>query len=230
MAEHISPEERLFKVIQEGKVPGKEGGSKRNRLAEWLREAKRFALSIGSASPDRSKGSGRKWAIPAHVKLPELEPEHINKILAAVLVITALLTIYSVVSKRQDTVRLTAAVSKIRISPVSGAGKPTPFKMVDEYIEEIRKRDIFHPTTIAPIVEPQQAVSESLVKSAGNLKLKGISWGDAPKAMILRQDDKENKMYFLTKDQMIGSTGIKIKEIYRNKVVISDGKEDMELL
>ena len=80
------------------------------------------------------------------------------------------------------------------------------------------------------ILEPKIAGQESLKKAAEDLKLQGISWGDRPTAMILWQTDKESKMYFLIKGQSIGSTGIKVKTIYKNRVTIELEGSEMELL
>ena len=95
----------------------------------------------------------------------------------------------------------------------------------------MRKRDIFRPAPKeTEAEEAKPVVSDSLKKGAEDLKLQGIAWGPAPKAMILWQKDKESNMYFLTNGQEIGATGIKVKEIYRDKVMIGNDEEEMELL
>jgi hypothetical protein len=233
MAENISPEERLFKVIQQGKDPDPgEKGPGDGKFGGWLRGLKRLISSIGSAHPERKKGFDWNSVIPAGLKLPELEPGAINKILAIVLVIVLALTAYLSSIKRRDTMKITDAVSKIQIASAAGKEKMEPLKKVDFYIDEIRKRDIFRPAPKEAEVETKQAVtvSDSLKKEAESLKLQGIAWGPAPKAMILWQKDKESNMYFLMKGQAIGATGIRVKEIYKDKVVIGDDKEEVELL
>ncbi|MCX5677839.1 MAG: hypothetical protein NTY76_01895 [Candidatus Omnitrophica bacterium] len=231
MAENISPEERLFKVIQQGKnsapEEGKPGGKK---FGEWLRGLKRFISAVGAPPSGEKKGFNWKTIIPANLKLPELEPGVINKVLAAALIIVAILVIYALTSKRQDTTMITDAVSKIQIASVGGNEKIEPLKKADFYLAEIRKRDIFHPIPKEAVTETKQGASGKLKKAAESLKLQGISWGPAPKAMILWQNDKEGNMYFLTKGQTIGSTGIKIKEIRKDKVVIGNDEEEMDLL
>jgi len=232
MAENISPEERLFRVIQQGKNPALEKERPGNKkLAGWLRGLRRFVSSIGSAASKENKGFDWKSIVPANFKLPELEPGAINKALAVTLVVVMMLVVYSSISKRQDTTKITDAVSKIQIAPIEGGEKIGPLKKIDFYIDGIRKRDIFHPAK--PEEEAagtEQPVSDLLRKTAENLKLQGISWGSVPKAMILWQNDKESNMYFLMKGQAIGSTGVKVKEIYRDKVVIGYNEEEMELL
>ena len=232
MAENISPEERLFKVIQQGKNPAsgnEKPGDK--KLAGWLRAFKRFASSIGSAASGENKGFDWKSIVPANFKLLELEPGAINKALAVTLVVVMMLVVYSSISKRQDTTKITDAVSKIQIAPLAGGEKMEPLNKVDFYVDGIRRRDIFHPVMPEEAaVGTEQPVSELLKKAAESLKLQGISWGSTPKAMILWKTDKESNMYFLMKGQAIGSTGVKVKEIYRDKVVIGTDEEEMELL
>lgn len=233
MAENISPEERLFKVIQQGKNSApEEGKSGGKRFGGWLRGLRRLMSSIGRAPSAEKKGFSWKAIVPADFKLPELEPGVINKVLVAALIVVVALAVYLSASKRRDTTMITAAVSKIQTAPVGGKEKITPLKKVGFYLDEIRKRDIFHPAPEKSAVEVKQevSVSDSLKKASEGLKLQGISWGPMPKAMILWQDDKESNMYFLIKGQAIGSTGIRVKEIHRNKVVIGDDKEEMELL
>jgi hypothetical protein len=231
MAENISPEERLFKVIQQGKGPTPEDGKPGNKkFNEWLRGLKHFMAAAGSAFSKGNKGFDWKKIAPANLKIPELEPGAINKILAVALFIVVMLVAYSSMSKRQDTMKITDAVSKIQIASAGGKEKIEPLKKADFYLGEIRKRDIFRPVPKEEVIEAKPAVSGRLKKAAENQKLQGIAWGAVPKAMILWQNDKENSMYFLTKGQTIGSTGVRIKDIKKDKVIIGDDEEEMELL
>jgi hypothetical protein len=235
MVENLSPEERLFKVIQEGKQekpkerPEKQIGK---NVDEWMRGMKRFILSIGARRPaPAGKGFDWKKMIPRPVKLNELKPDLINKALAGVLVMVVALVVYSAFSERQDMAKVTGAISRLQKSPLTAGGeKIEPFESLDFYLNEIRKRDIFRPIPKSMMLEPKVALQESLRKSAENLKLQGISWGDRPTAMILWQTDKESKMYFLIKGQSIGSTGIKVKAIYKNRVTIEREDSEMDLL
>ena len=233
MADNISPEERLFKVIQQGKAPAPGAGEPEGKKPDgWLRGVKHFISSIIPGFSEDKKGFDWKKLIPENVKLPDLEPGVINRILAGALVVIVALVIYSSLSKRQDTTRITDAVSKIQIASVAGREKIEPLKEESFYLDQIKKRDIFHPPLKEkePEAKIEQDVSDSLKKATQNLKLQGISWGDTPKAMILWQSDKEGKMYFLKAGQAIGSTGIKVKEVHRNKVIVGDDKGEMELL
>ena len=43
------------------------------------------------------------------------------------------------------------------------------------------------------------------------------------------QDAATQEIYFLKKDDLVGKTEIKVKDILRDKIVISYGEEEMEL-
>ena len=43
------------------------------------------------------------------------------------------------------------------------------------------------------------------------------------------QIEKDGKVYFLKEGQMIGTTGIEVKSIMKNKVMLGYGDEEMEL-
>jgi hypothetical protein len=231
MAENISPEERLFNVIQRGKQPAPgsgESGDKKPGL--WASLLKRFMPPGKPQMQEEKKGFDWKKIFPASIKLPELEAAAINKILILALFVTTIFFTKSLLTKQKDATKIADTVSKIHASSSLGMKKVEPFKALNYYLGEIRNRDIFRPAPKGVTTGARREVSDSLKKAAENLKLKGVSWGETPKAMILWQDDKDSKIYFLTEGQEIGTMGIKVKEIYRNKVKIGDDKEEMELL
>ncbi len=231
MAENISPEERLFNVIQRGKQPAAGSGDPGDKKpGGWMAKLKRFFPASRPSSHEGKKSFNWKTIFPASIQLPEIEPGAINKALVAALIISTVFFIHSFLVKQKDASQIAQAVSKISISSSLGLKKEEPLKGLAYYLGEIQNRDIFHPAPKNIVVGVKREASESLKKAAESLKLAGISWGDTPKAMILRQDDKDGKMYFVTQGQPIGQTGIIVQEIHRNKVKISDGKEEMELL
>ncbi|MBL7158517.1 MAG: hypothetical protein ISS91_03320 [Candidatus Omnitrophica bacterium] len=235
MAENISPEERLFKVIQEGSqekpddAPEKRPGA---GIDGWIRGIKRSILSARAGRPGRpGKGFDWKKIIPRAAGAYEVKPELLNKVLAVILVFVTALVAYSAFGRRQNTVKIAETISRLKKSALTGAREAAePFKKVEFYLDALRKRDIFHPVPKGAAPEPGTASKESLKNAAANLKLQGISWGDKPTVMILLQTEKESKMYFLIQGQPIGATGIKVKYIYRDRVVIERGGSEMELL
>ncbi|MBN2453763.1 MAG: hypothetical protein JXB40_05855 [Candidatus Omnitrophica bacterium] len=237
MAENISPEERLFKVIQQGKqLEPASGAPEKKGFPGLLSAIRRMMSSGGPAVKPRTSAPGKsfdwKKIFPANLKFPEPKPGQINKALFFVLILMIAAVVYSLATKRQDAARITDAVSKIQISSAGGREKIEPFKALAHYLGRIQERNLFRPYPRGGVIEsrPSEEVSASMQDIAASMKLQGIAWGEKPRAMILWQDDKEGKMYFLTKGQTIGSTNIKVKEIYRNKVVIGDDMEEMDLL
>ncbi|MFH0983900.1 MAG: hypothetical protein V1882_00025 [Candidatus Omnitrophota bacterium] len=227
MSEMISPEERLFKVIQQGKLvagQGRRDPEKKN--GGWLEGFKRFIPSsaVGTA------GAIAKEDFLVRIKWPELEPENINKVLAVVLGAVLVFVVYVASSKHKDVAMITDAAAKIGALPGEGEKKIETLKELSFYLNAIRKRDVFRASTGAPVASNVQKISESLSKTTESMKLQGISWGDVPKAMILVQNDKDSKMYFLVEGQAIGTTGLRVTEISRSNVKISDGKEETVLL
>lgn len=226
MSETISPEERLFKVIQQGKLAaGRESGAGGEKNRGWIERFKRFIASWTAGKT----GADGKEIVPARIKWPELEPESINKVLAAILAIVLGFIIYTVSGKQKDVAVIMNAVSRIKASPEEGK-KITTLKELSFYLNEIRKRDIFHANAAPSAGESGQKKSETFTKAVENMKLQGISWGGVPKAMILWKDGKESKMYFLVEGQAIGTTGYKVIEISRTSVKVSDGNEETVLL
>ena len=227
MSESLSPEERLFKVIQQGKrTTGQDSGVREKKNDGWLDRSKRFIASYTGGKP----GADWKKSLLSRIKWPELEPENINRVLAVVFGIVFVFTICAALKKNKDVAAIAAAVSRIKVSSEEGKKRVEPLKELSFYLKEIRKRDVFHSGVGAPSGESVQKSSEPLVKAPENLKLQGISWGDVPKAMILWQSGKDSKMYFLVEGQALGTTGFKVTKISKSTVTVDDGKEETVLL
>ena len=64
-------------------------------------------------------------------------------------------------------------------------------------------------------------------KLAESLKLQGIAWSDAPKALI--EAGGSGKLFVVKENQAIGTTGMRVKKILRNKVILTNGESDFEL-
>jgi hypothetical protein len=227
MADTLSPEERLFKLIQQGKPPpGQAGGLNEKKNGSWFERSKSFITSqiFGST------GAGPKANFLKRIKWPELELETINKVLAVVLAIVLMFVVYALSGKHKDVAMITNAAARIGALPGDAKKKIETLKELSFYLNEIQKRDVFHATAGATVVQSVQRMSEALSKTTETMKLQGISWGDVPKAMILVQEDKDSKMYFLVEGQAIGTTGLKVTEISRSTVKVSDGVEETVLL
>ncbi len=227
MADTISPEERLFKVIQQGKLTaGQDRSGSGEKTGGGFERFKRFitAQIAGKTGADSREG------LLARIKWPELEPGIVNKVLAVVLVVALGLVAYEVLGKHKDVAVIMEAVSRIKTLPEEDKKKIEPLKALSFYLSEIRKRDIFRANAESPVVENVQIKSESLEKAVESMKLQGISRGDVPKAMILWQNGKDSKMYFLVEGQAIGTSGFKVIKILKNTVTVGDGVEETVLL
>jgi type II secretory pathway component PulC len=231
--EKVSPEERLFKVIQEGKKsPSGIEVSKKKKIKIDLRGIKQFFTNLKPrpVAKEKPKEAGAPLALP--IKLQEIDPKAINKVLIVILSLLTVLVIHSAINKRPNIAKITDAVSKIKFQALKKKAIES-FKPVALYLEEVRKRDIFRPVPQAQqkvaIIAPKAKKAQAKLKEmAKDLKLVGISWGKSPKAMIRSQ--KEQNTYFLRQGQMIGTTGIEVKTIFKDKVIISYQGEEMELL
>jgi len=237
MPENISPEEKLFKIIQNGKAaaaPQKDEAAdsakaKPKRMPKLNQNSiKRFFEKLqlkGLPMPEPREA----LALPA--KLQDADLGAINKILALVLVLVATFAGYQLIVKQYD---INALVEKASRMPVPKAKREAiePFKPLSFYLDAVKKRDILSP---APKPEEKKSALEKeeppkpkLAELAAGLTLQGISWGAVPKAIIKSEDDEQ--IFFLKEGQLIGATTIKVKSITKDKVMISHGEEEMELL
>ncbi len=111
--------------------------------------------------------------------------------------------------------------AKVSVTPVASR-----LQELSYYIDRMRERDIFKmgkKKEEAPA--PSGAPSSAFVSATEHLKLVGIAWSSDPDAMI--EDTKFSKTYFVKRGQMIGE--FKVEAIYRDKVVLSYEKEEVEL-
>jgi len=226
----ISPEERLFKVIQEGK--NSPPGNKSGRRGIPRMGIKQF---LGGLMPRAAvAGAPRTTSVVFPVKFSDINPTAVNKVLIVILVILAVSIVNYAVRARPNVAKISEAISKMPAPAVKKKKEIEAFKPASIYIDEIRKRNIFVPYAAKeekPVIaapREEEKAQETLKKIAASIKLQGISWGKNPKAIIKHVG--EDKMYFLKEGQMLGATGVELKEIHKNKVVISYKGEEMELL
>ena len=100
-------------------------------------------------------------------------------------------------------------------------------KAASYYFEKVRERDIFKmgakkPTTAAT---SPKGPSSRIIEATQHLKLVGISWSNDPDAMI--EDTKALRTFFVKRGQMMGE--VKVQAIFKDKVVLGFGGEEIEL-
>ncbi|MBL7157625.1 MAG: hypothetical protein ISS92_05660 [Candidatus Omnitrophica bacterium] len=228
----FSPEERLFRVIQEQKTPS--SGMKNTGIMMPRMSLGKIKVFLSGFMPKARIGSDGQTvaSISLPIRLHEIDPKTVNMILAAILTILVACAVYYAIDQKPKISKITEGISMAALSetPKNTAGEE--LEPIDSYVSMARKRDIFRPMPEkeqkAVQVESVQSGAEELKTLAGSLKLKGISWGESPKAMI--KHEGEGKVYFLKPGQTIGSTGISVKEIFKNSVVIRHDGDEMELL
>jgi len=135
---NVSPEEKLFNIIQKGP----------KTTAEPDVAAKSVRASLPTSIP-RLKAllSQIKVKLPAaflEMKLSEIKPAAINNVLIAVLCVVTVLVIHVAANRRPNIATLTSALSKTEMPQVSGR-EIEPFKEVSYYLKASGKRDIFKP-------------------------------------------------------------------------------------
>ncbi|MBL7069665.1 MAG: hypothetical protein ISS34_07400 [Candidatus Omnitrophica bacterium] len=200
----ISPEERLFKVIQGGKA------------APPHKAARRLGI--------------RALALPVKFQIHELDIKVVNMALSFILIFLAIAVAYYAIYASPSVAKITEVASAVKPLLAKKADIEN-FKPMPYYLMEIDKRNIFQP---APklnekVISSRERTSmEELQEISGDFKLQGISWGKMPKVMI--KSEKEDKIYFLKEGQMIGATNIKVEKIFNNKVIVSCEDAQMELL
>jgi hypothetical protein len=108
------------------------------------------------------------------------------------------------------------------IANSAGMSGISSIKPSSYYLEKIRQRDIFKMGRINKEEEKQKV---QIIELAKNFKLVGISWSDDPDVMI--EDTSSKRTFFVKRGQAIGD--IKVQAVFKDKVILSYGKEEMEL-
>ena len=233
MPENISPEEKLFRIIQEGKDnPPEKKEPKKKEQKPFMDGIKQFfaGIKFKPQAEETSPAAGEAArAIPLPFALNDAELKKINRMLAILLGVVMLFAFYYLMARRPSMREFSESASGLQFEMAKR--KPIEaFKPLSFYMERVEKRNIFQP---APKVKKEVVVikeppRKKLAELASDFTLQGISWGEVPKAMIMTGVDEQ--IFFLKEGQKIGITGITVKSIMRDKVMISYGEEEMELL
>ncbi|MCQ9207725.1 MAG: hypothetical protein NG740_07590 [Omnitrophica bacterium] len=240
MAENVSPEEKLFKIIQNeknspspGPGPQNTGPGKSDRVKQFftgLNPLRHAHAALGRTAPERILHAPRAAALMIPVGARATDLKAINKMLVLFLVIATVLAFYYLLKGRPNIADISASVSDI---PFRRSGRKTieTFKPLNFYLDMVKKRDILHSLPTAEEIKAEALEMEpepELANLAESLKLAGISMGTVPKAMV--EDTIDGQVYFVKIGQTIGATGIKVKSISKDSVIITYGKEEMQLL
>jgi hypothetical protein len=101
-------------------------------------------------------------------------------------------------------------------------------KSASYYLEKARERDIFTMNKKPLSKEPVSGKgnSQRILEATQNLRLVGISWSDDPDVMI--EDTKIQRTFFLKKGQIV-ENDIRLKAVFKDKVILNYGGEEIEL-
>jgi hypothetical protein len=218
----LTPEKQLLKIIET---------SKANSVGVHAQTSKRYGMSwlnFGAWLGRISFLKVRFEKIFQGFSLEQLDVKVTNRILGFLVAVLLLYFSGSLIASLVNlskTPRLesTAPVAKIEANFPEATGLK---KAASYYLDKVRERDIF--TMGLKKTAEKQSENNPSAKSleiASTLKLVGISWSNDPDAMI--EDTKELKTFFVKRGEMVGDA--KVQAIFKDKVVLSLGKEEFEL-
>ena len=221
-----------------------EGKAAKGPLLENFRQLFKKGIHLpGRQAPSGRKSAGPQSLFASPVRLQGIDSvkqllatgidlDSVNKVLTVALVLLMVYAVTVAVNKKSSIGKLMQSISHIKFGK-STSEAVEAYQPVDHYLGQVRGRDIFNPvgevkTQVMPEpLAPPEPPKPRLKEMVGGLSVVGIAWGETPKAMI--QDAATQEIYFLKKDDLIGKTEIKVKDILRGKIVISYGEEEMEL-
>ncbi|MFA6078783.1 MAG: hypothetical protein WC779_03445 [Candidatus Omnitrophota bacterium] len=205
--DNITPEEKLLKIIENPDV-----------------EKRRVHHGAGkSAAPAlASMGSILKSLHIDKDVLKYIDLKMANKIVAVLCVFFTIFWIIDFINgdkefkKRLDKVKKEASVAAAPIELI-----PIPDVKMAELLAQVKKRNIF--TLLPPKAEVVK--SQEMQQLAVDLKLVGIIWSDNPQAMV--EDSKGAKTYLVSTGDTVA--GMKIKTIFKDKVIVTNGDQEWQL-
>lgn len=205
MADKVTPEEKLLKVI-ENPINAREGGILDTK------ESLKGVLFIK-----------KWWAGLEKIKIQALfSLKNVYKLLIISSVLVSSLAIFTFMKGYND---FKKRIKNIETSPYAKLKeeKAKYLFSVDlkEAIKDISRRNIF--SSLAE--KPEAVPSREIELTIANLKLVGIIWSANPQAMI--EDIKENKTFLLGAGEAVGN--FKIKKILRDRVIIGKDEQEWEL-
>ena len=231
-------------VIKNKIPPAGAGKAVKGSLLENFRQLLTKGIhSPGKSAGPASGGAGPQSLFASPIRLQGMDSvkqllttgidlDSVNKVLTGALVLLMVYAITAAVNKKSSIGKLMQSISHIKFEK-STSGAIEVYQPVDHYLGQVRGRDIFNPVgevktqAMPEPLAPPEPPKPKLKEMVSGLSVVGIAWGEIPKAMI--QDAATQEIYFLKKDDLVGKTEIKVKDILRGKIVISYGEEEMEL-
>ena len=221
MPREISPEEKLFNIIQAGKDPALAHKQKRAQAAKGLN---RFFPGLITELKHTAQGSGEDAQSTAILgfEFERIDLRLVNKALAIILFVLIGLVAYFTANKKPGFLNVASFISPTGLQALKPKAVES-YKPLDFYIEEVKKRDLFHPVTAAGVAGPVKTDLQAITK---DLSLSGIYQGKNTEAIV--EDKTNKKVYFLKQGDEI--KGLKVKQVFKDRVILQSGDEEAELL
>lgn len=217
----LTPEKQLLNLIEDPKT--KDAGIRSN-------VAKHHSMRLFSSGVWRGKLSFFKdyfkKGLSGGFRQPDLKV--INRLLAVIIV----LSVFYLMNTFYFSIENLKKMSGLKFAAQEGAKLASPKEIsalkqtAAYYVDKIRERDIFKIGAKKTLKDTAPAAPlPIIVEATQHLKLVGISWSSDPDAMI--EDTRALRTFFIKRGQMIGQ--VKIEAIFKDKVVLGYGGEEIEL-
>jgi len=163
--------------------------------------------------------------------LRELDIRTLNKTLKVLLAgLSVYYVVYlsaSLVGLKRD-LKLEVKIERKTAQATAPSKTESFLKSASYYLERAKEKDIFRKgmKKIMAAAGAAQAPSEKMIEITQNYKLVGISWSADPDVMI--EDAKTQRTFFLKKGQMM-ENDIVLKEVFKDRVILGLGGEEVEL-
>lgn len=228
----LTPEERLFKIIQEGKADPAADEGKQDLLRDQPVVDGPPAEALDPVHEKKARRAMTIFGDPAVIN--SLKKKFFTSQTGNRLLLTCFVTFFLYFLSTQfiwkDSMsdafmQKTSAIGAVPAQPLSGLFSNDG---VNEDLSEVKKRNLFQPWRPEPVAEAPavaeapQSPSGTLAAAASQLKLSGIYMSDEPEALLEAIDEK--KTYAVSKGSEI--KGVQVKEVRADGVVLTDGQND----
>lgn len=205
MAQGMTPEERLFKAVEAGAVASSGGGG-----------GSPTSL-FGAGAPGR--GGPERW-VQLVQKMASAQPiRRLNQGLMALLAVLTIYLGYDVMATPRQLAKELEASRTVATSGPELASEPAAQASLDDFLDAVRKRDVFHPPgTMQTVTSSGGAAAAPAASLAEGLRLVGIAWGDKAEAMI--DDQQAKQTFFLTEGQKIRA--LTVEKITQDHVTLKN--------
>ncbi|HTZ11144.1 MAG TPA: hypothetical protein VMD04_02025 [Candidatus Margulisiibacteriota bacterium] len=148
------------------------------------------------------------------------------KVCVAVLALYFLINLYASITNLKKDIQVSPKLMKT--SEGESLQVSSLLKSASYYLEKARERDIFtmNKKPVSNEAGLPKVSAEKIAEATQNLRLVGISWSDDPDVMI--EDTKIQRTFFLKKGQVL-EKDIRLKAVFKDKVILSYAGEEIEL-